>query len=71
MEVPSQVLVHSAILGIKGGEATLLEIHPNGTYELNLSFGTKIHRVLLPVEATVLISKEPEEATAPGLPVEP
>ena len=70
MEIPSQVLVHNELLGVKGKEATLLEVHPNGTYELKLGFGEKTHRVLLPVVSTVLIAKEAEEETTEGIDIE-
>lgn len=60
MELPIEVLVHNATLGLKGGRAVLLRVAPEGFYEVNLSFGDKKHRTLLPVTGTVVISREAE-----------
>ena len=60
MDLPNEVLVHNEILGLKGGKGTLVAISPHGYYEVNLRFGPKTHRVLLPTEGTVLISSEAE-----------
>jgi hypothetical protein len=62
MDLPNEVLVHNEILGIKGGKGTLVAISPHGYYEANLRFGQATHRVLLPIETTVIISRQPEEA---------
>jgi hypothetical protein len=64
MELPTDVLVHNELLGIKGGKGRLLQVHPSGYYELNLLFGERAHRVLLPVAQTVVISASPEEVPA-------
>ncbi len=67
MELPADVLVHNEVLGIKGGKGRLLQIGLSGYYEVNVSFGDRTHRVLLPVAQTVLIAAEPEEVpTAPA-----
>ncbi|HEX2464355.1 MAG TPA: hypothetical protein VHR17_06985 [Thermoanaerobaculia bacterium] len=60
MDVPSEVLIHSTVVGWKGEEGTLLFIG-DGFYEINFSFGGSIHRVLLPISSTVLIAKDHEE----------
>jgi hypothetical protein len=60
MDVPSAVLIHNTVLGLKGEEGTLLRI-AEGYYEVNCRFGGSIHRVLLPVTSTVLIAKDREE----------
>ena len=62
MELPAEVLVHNELLGLKGGRGTLLRVTSEGYYELNCRFGEKLHRVLLPINSTVIIYKEPEEA---------
>ncbi len=62
MELPAEVLIHSQLLGMKGSEGTLLQISKDGYYVANCGFGDKIHRVLLPIQSTVLILKEPEES---------
>jgi len=66
MELPAQVMVHNELMGMKGNRATLLQISPDGYYELNLRLpGDKVHRVLLPIGATALIATEPEETPEP------
>lgn len=62
MEVPAEVLIHNEILGVKGSRGTLLAVSPHGFYEVNLRFGERLHRVLLPVVGTVVIGQQPEEA---------
>lgn len=70
MEVPAEVLIHNELVGMKGTRGTLLQVSPQGFYELNCRFGEKIHRVFLPVEGTVLISREPEPPPVDELEVE-
>ncbi len=65
MEVPSEVLIHNETLGMKGAKGTLLTISPHGYYEVNVKFGERLHRVLLPISESVLIAQAPEEAV-PG-----
>jgi hypothetical protein len=60
MELPAEVLIHNEILGIKGGRGTLLQVS-DGYYEVNCTFGERVHRTLFPIQATVLISRNPEE----------
>jgi hypothetical protein len=62
MEIPAEVLVHNELLGVKGGRATLLRVSEHGYYEVNMTFGERIHRVLLPIVQTVIISREAEQA---------
>jgi hypothetical protein len=64
MEVPAEVLIHNEILGMKGGQGTLLQISPDGYYEVNVKFGDRLHRVLLPISQTVVIAQQPEETVA-------
>ncbi|HEX2164998.1 MAG TPA: hypothetical protein VHM02_13720 [Thermoanaerobaculia bacterium] len=66
MEMPAEVMVHNEQLGMKGTRAVLLQIHPDGYYELNVKFGERVHRVMLPVGATAVIAKEPEPVAGPG-----
>jgi hypothetical protein len=70
MELPIGVLVHNELLGIKGSHGDLLNISPQGYYEINLDFGEKTHRVLLPIGATVIISQEAEVPAAERIEVE-
>jgi len=62
MEVPAEVLIHNETVGMKGSRGTLLQVHPHGYYEANVKFGERLHRVLLPIDRTVVIAQDPEEA---------
>ena len=70
MELPTGILIHNALLGVKGSRGTLLAISPHGYYEVNMTFGDNLHRVLLPIESTVLISRESEETGESRLEIE-
>lgn len=70
MELPADVLIHNQLLGMKGSRGKLLSISPEGYFEANVSFGDKLHRVLLPIASTAVIAREPEEPEAPGLEIE-
>ena len=70
MDLPAEVQVHNELVGLKGGKATLVAVSPHGFYEVNLTFGENIHRVLLPVQATVVIFREPEPQFEPGIEIE-
>ncbi|HEX2253907.1 MAG TPA: hypothetical protein VHQ65_11625 [Thermoanaerobaculia bacterium] len=61
MELPAEVMVHNELVGMKGSRGVLLQIAADGYYELNVQFGERLHRVLLPIPATVLICREPEQ----------
>lgn len=65
MELPSEVMIHNEQLGMKGTRAVLLQIHPDGFYELNVKFGERVHRVMLPIPSTAVIAREPEPAAGP------
>ena len=69
-EPPVEVLIHNELLGLKGREGVLLGISPDGYYEVTTEFGDRPHRVLLPIVATVLIAKDPEEEWEPGVEIE-
>ena len=70
MEVPNEVLIHNEVLGLKGSKASLIRIAPEGYYEVNLRFGNNLHRVLLPVQGSVLIASEPEPTVGESVEVE-
>jgi len=70
MELPTPVLIHNELIGVKGGAGSLLNISDFGFYEVNLTFGSNVHRVLLPIATTVIIGKEPEAPEAAGLDIE-
>jgi hypothetical protein len=70
MELHTEVLIHNEILGVKGGRGILLQISPDGYYEVNCAFGERVHRTLFPIQGTVLISREPEEAVGTDVEIE-
>lgn len=70
MELPAEVLIHSEALSLKGTPGTLIRVDPDGYYELNLKFGEGIHRVLLPIDNTVLISAQAEDVVDADFEVE-
>jgi len=70
MELQIEVLIHNDTLGVKGGKGVLLQISPDGYYEVNCVFGERVHRTLLPIHGTVLISREPEDTTRADMEIE-
>ena len=60
MELPSKVLVYSQILGLSGTAGTLVDIRPEGCFELRLTSQGKLHAVLLPVTQTGIVFAEAE-----------
>ena len=64
MELPAEVMIHNETLGVKGHKGTLLQVNPEGFYEINFQFGERLHRTLFPIQGTVLIAREPEQAVA-------
>lgn len=70
MELPTEVLIHNSQLGMKGAPGKLIALSERGYYEINCAFGDKVHRVLLPIHATVLIAREAEAPLEAGLEVE-
>jgi hypothetical protein len=67
MELPAEVMVHNEQLGLKGAAGTLLQISADGYYELNVKFGERTHRVLLPIASTRVTAREPEPVAEAGL----
>ena len=70
MELPAEVLIHNELLGIKGGKGKLLMVTPDGYYEVNCTFGERVHRTLFPIQGTVLIQRQPEELTRVDMEIE-
>lgn len=69
MELPNEVMVHNEQLGLKGASGVLLQISPEGYYELNVRFGERVHRVLLPIAST-RITAQAAEVTVEGAAME-
>ena len=70
MDLPADVQLHNPLLGLKGNAATLVSVSPHGFYEVKLTFGQNVHRVLLPVADTVIVFREPEPQFAAGVEIE-
>lgn len=70
MELPTDVLIHNELLGMKGARGRLLQVGTEGYYELNCQFGDRVHRVLLPVNSTVLIVSQAESTWSGELDIE-
>lgn len=71
MNIPSMVLIHNQILGLKGTEGKLFQVSDLGYYEVECVFGQAKHRVLLPIHSTVIIAKEVVEEDVLQLDIEP
>jgi hypothetical protein len=70
MELPAEVMIHSSLVGTKGGKGTLLQVNPDGYYEINYLFGERTHRTYFPIQNTVLICVLPEDPTRRDLEIE-
>lgn len=70
MDLHTEVLIHNETLGVKGNRGVLIQISPDGYYEVNFFFGERAHRTLFPIQGTVLISKEPEDLTRSDMEIE-
>lgn len=70
MELPVPVLIHNELLGLKGAAGSLIQIYPEGFYLVSTAFGSKVHRLHLPIGETVLIVETPEEEAAASEPIE-
>ncbi len=70
MDLPAEIRIHNELLGIKGGGGTLVAVNPRGFYEAKCAFGGKTHRVLFPIQNTVIIFREAEAEFEPGVEIE-
>lgn len=55
MEIPSKVMIHNQILGVKGQVGTLISVSEAGFYEIHMQLGGATHKILFPVAETILI----------------
>lgn len=60
MDLPAEVQISNDQLGVKNQKATLVTISPHGYYELRLAFNNRQHKVLVPVQNTSIIFRDPE-----------
>ena len=70
MDLPAEVLLHHELMGMKQAKATLVAVSPLGYYEVKCIFGQNTHRVLLPVQSTAVIFRQPEPVFEPGVEIE-
>jgi len=70
MDLPAEIQIHNQVLGIKGGKGTLVAVSPHGFYEAKCTFGGKVHRVLFPIQSTVIIFREVEPEFVAGVEIE-
>ena len=70
MELPLAVLIHNEQLGLKGSTGSLIQIYPEGFYLVVTTFGSKLHKVQLPIDQTILIHEEAEEEALEGESIE-
>lgn len=70
MELPAEVQISNEQLGLKNGKGTLVAVSPHGFYELRLTLSGKQHRVLLPIQDTSIIFRQPEPEFATDVEIE-
>ena len=70
MELPLAVMIHNEQLGLKGAHGSLIQVYPEGFYLVTTTFGSKQHKVQLPIDQTILIHEEAEEEAVAGESIE-
>lgn len=70
MDIPMKVWVTCPLAELKQIPGTLIAVSPHGYYELNVTFGANTHSVLLPIDGTTLMAKEPILTPQPGFELE-
>ncbi len=70
IDLPAECLIHNEQLGLKGTEGLLLQISESGFFLVSCKFGDAPHRVLLPVQDTIIILEHPEEVIVDAVEVE-
>jgi hypothetical protein len=70
IDLPAECLIHNSHLGFKGTEGLLLQISDSGFFLVSCKFGDAPHRVLLPIQNTVIILERPEEVIVDAVEVE-
>lgn len=70
MDLPADVHITHEALGLKNTKGTLVAVSPHGYYELRLTFNQRLHKVLVPVQSTSMIFREPEPEFASEIEIE-
>ena len=58
MEIPAKVTIFNRTLELKGKQATLIAVSPQGYYEIVMEFQQRNHTVLFPITETTVIFNE-------------
>jgi len=58
MDLQSDVRVYNEALGVKGAKGKLLQIHPEGFFEIALEVKDHSYEAYLPINNTVLLSTD-------------
>lgn len=59
MDIPLKVYVTCPMADLKQVPGVLISVSPHGFYEVNLTYGSNTHLILVPVVGTVLTAQEP------------
>ncbi|MGZ5381620.1 MAG: hypothetical protein ACXWFQ_07140, partial [Thermoanaerobaculia bacterium] len=70
MDIPMKVYVTCPMAELKHVPGMLISVSPHGFYEINLTYGSNTHLILVPVEGTALTAQEPVLSPAPSFEVE-
>ncbi len=70
MDLPAEVQISNDQLAVKNQKATLVSINQLGYYELRLGFNNRQHRVLVPIQSTSIIFRDPEPEFPTDLEIE-
>ncbi len=60
MDLPNEIRLYNEQLNAKGGKCTLVAVSDLGFYEVKMVFGNNTHRVLVPINNSVVIFQDPE-----------
>ena len=70
IDLPVDCLIHNSQLGFKATPGSLLQISESGFFMVSCLFGDKPHRVLLPIQETVLILEQVEDVVVDAIEIE-
>jgi hypothetical protein len=59
MDIPMKVYVTCPLAELKQVPGTLIAVSPHGFYEVNMTFGSNTHVMLLPIGGTLLTAIDP------------
>lgn len=70
MDLPANVQISNDQLGVKNQKATLVTVSAHGYYELRLGFNSRQHKVLVPIQSTAIVFRDPEPEFASDMEIE-